>query len=184
MEGTKKLMEEHRIIDGVLNGLETVAARLRSGLPVRPGFFLDCANFIKGFADGCHHQKEEGELFPAMESAGVARQGGPIGVMLAEHEEGRRLTRAMREAAEQLEAGQTQAKDQIVASAESFVSLLRLHIAKEDRVLFPMAEQVLDPARQEEISSAIEQLGREQTRTGAYEEYLALAQSLDKESRQ
>ncbi|MBM3803862.1 MAG: hypothetical protein FJW26_16290 [Acidimicrobiia bacterium] len=111
MEGTKQLMEEHRIIEGVLNGLETAAARLRSGLPVRPGFFVDAADFIKGFADGCHHQKEEGKLFPAMESAGVARQGGPIGVMLAEHDEGRRLTRAMREAAEQPEAGQTQAKD-------------------------------------------------------------------------
>lgn len=184
MEGTKQLMEEHRIIEGVLNGLETAAARLRSGLPVRPGFFVDAADFIKGFADGCHHQKEEGKLFPAMESAGVARQGGPIGVMLAEHDEGRRLTRAMREAAEQLEAGQTQAKDQIVASAESFVTLLRLHIAKEDRILFPMAEQVLNPDRQEAISKAIAQLSREQTSTGAYDRYLALAQALDKESKQ
>jgi len=47
-----------------------------------------------------------------------------------------------------------------------------------------MAEQVLNPDRQEEISKAIAQLSREQTSTGAYDRYLALAQALDKESKQ
>ena len=88
MQATSVLMDEHRIIERMLGDLELASERLASGAPIRPGFFLDAAEFVKGFADGCHHRKEEGVLFPAMELAGVAREGGPIGVMLAEHEEG------------------------------------------------------------------------------------------------
>ncbi len=54
-------MDEHRVIERVLTALEKAAGRLESGL-MRPGFFVDAAEFIKGFADGCHHKKEEGVL--------------------------------------------------------------------------------------------------------------------------
>ena len=95
MEATKILNDEHRVIERVLAVLEKAAGSLEADQGVQADFFLSAAEFIKGFADGCHHRKEEGVLFPAMEAAGVPRQGGPIGVMLAEHEEGRRLTREM-----------------------------------------------------------------------------------------
>lgn len=83
MEATRILMEEHRVIEGVISNMEAGAKRLETGQAVRAEFFIQAAEFIKGFADGCHHRKEEGVLFPAMEAAGVARESGPIGVMLA-----------------------------------------------------------------------------------------------------
>ena len=184
MHATRILMEEHRLIEGVLASLEAAIARLNDGQPVRPGFFVDAADFIRGFADGCHHRKEEDVLFPAMESAGVPRQGGPIQVMLTEHEEGRRLTRSMREAAERLEAGHTQAKDQVVSSADSYVALLRQHIGKEDHVLFPMADEVLDASRQAEVTAAFERIEHEETGADIHERYLAVAQALERETKE
>ena len=103
MEATELLKKEHRIIERVLASLEVAAGRLSAGEPVAPGIFIMAADFIKGFADGCHHKKEEDVLFPAMQGAGIPREGGPIGVMLAEHEQGRRLTGGMRAAAEKLD---------------------------------------------------------------------------------
>jgi hemerythrin-like domain-containing protein len=99
MEATQILMDEHRVIERVLGALEAVAARMSSGASVRAEFFLEAADFIAGFADGCHHRKEEGVLFPALEAAGIPRAGGPVGVMLAEHEEARAITRGLRAAA-------------------------------------------------------------------------------------
>ena len=96
MEATRILMDEHRVIERVLGALEAAAARMSSGASVRVEFFLQTANFIAGFADGCHHRKEEGVLFPALEAAGIPRAGGPVGVMLAEHEEARAITRGLR----------------------------------------------------------------------------------------
>src|SRR5512136_1643014 len=105
MEATNILMEEHRVIERVLSTLEAAAERLGQNQPLRPGFFIDAADFIKGFADGCHHMKEEGVLFKAMTAQGMPVEGGPIAVMLAEHEQGRAFTRAMRQAAQRLQDG-------------------------------------------------------------------------------
>jgi hemerythrin-like domain-containing protein len=33
--------------------------------------------FLTVFVDKCHHGKEEEFLFPALEAAGIAREGGP-----------------------------------------------------------------------------------------------------------
>src|SRR5512139_965640 len=105
MKATDILMEEHRVIERVLNSLEKAALEAQKGEKVSPEFFILAADFIKGFADGCHHKKEEGVLFKEIVNAGVPEQGGPVGVMLADHEQGRVYTRAMRQAAEQWQAG-------------------------------------------------------------------------------
>ena len=54
------LMDEHQQILAVLDTLEEGADRLDSGDKVDPEFFLDAAEFVAGFADRCHHAKEEG----------------------------------------------------------------------------------------------------------------------------
>ena len=55
-------------------------------------------DFLSIFVDKCHHGKEEEFLFPALEAKGVKREGGPIGVMLHEHEQGRGLVAMLRNA--------------------------------------------------------------------------------------
>lgn len=174
-------MEEHRVIERVLDSLETAASQVEAARAVRPGFFLQAADFIKGFADGCHHKKEEGVLFPAMEAAGVPRYGGPIGVMLAEHEDGRRLTAAMRDAAERLERGDATARADLVRSARGYAALLRQHIMKEDNILFPMADRVIQGRRSAEVVEAFGRVEHEETGEGVHQKYLDLAASLERE---
>jgi hemerythrin-like domain-containing protein len=182
MEATRILMEEHRVIERMLASLGLAADRLERAEAIRPGFFVDAADFIKGFADGCHHRKEEGVLFPAMEAAGVANQGGPIGVMLAEHEEGRRLTGAMRAAAEQARAGDPTATPEIVRNARGYTALLQQHIRKEDAVLFPLADRVVQGEKRIEMAEAFERVETEETGEGVHEKYLGLAEALEREA--
>ncbi len=181
MEATDILKSEHRVIERVLAALSLAADRLAQGQPVRPGFFIDASDFIKGFADGCHHRKEEGVLFEAMVAGGMSRLGGPIAVMLADHEQGRSFTRTMRAAAEKLAAGDASARETVVFNARGYVNLLRQHIMKEDHVLFPMAEQVIPPADQAKVTEDFEHVEHEETGAGVHEKYLALAEKLEKE---
>lgn len=181
MEATNILMDEHKVIERVIAALETAASRLGSGQTVRPGFFIDASEFIKGFADGCHHKKEEGVLFPAMEAAGVPRDGGPIGAMLSDHEAGRLFNRNMRAAAERLAAGDQSAGAEIERNALGYARLLRQHIMKENMVLFPMADRVIPVGKQSEVAEAFEHIEHEETGAGVHEKYLALAEALERE---
>ena len=182
MKATEILSSEHRVIERVIAALESVADRLETGQPVRPGFFLEAADFIKGFADGCHHVKEEGVLFPAMTASGLPKQGGPVGVMLMEHEQGRAFTRGMRAAAERLQSGESAATAEVLANARGYAALLRQHIQKEDGVLFPMADQVIPAEQHETIFEGFETVEHKEAGAGVHEKYLALAEKLETEA--
>jgi hemerythrin-like domain-containing protein len=183
MQATDILMHEHGVILRVIGALEIETDRLAAGQDVRPGFFLDAADFIKGFADGCHHKKEEGVLFKAMIAAGLPQQSGPIGVMLAEHEQGRLYTRGMRDAANRLAAGDETARAEVVNNARGYAALLRQHIQKENGILFPMADQVIPFAQQDQVADDFEWVEHEETGEGVHEKYVALAEALEREAR-
>jgi len=181
LQATDILMEEHRIIERVLAALERAATLADRGRPVRPGLFLEAADFIQDFADGSHHHKEEGVLFGAMIEAGVPREGGPIAVMLAEHEQARRYTRAMREAAEHWESGDEEARASATRAARAYAALLRQHIAKEDQILFPLAGQAIPAAQQAKVLSDYSKVEPEDVRNAVRAKYIALAESIEGE---
>ena len=181
MKATQILMEEHRVIERVIASLEKGADRLEQGQAIDPAFFIDASQFIKGFADGCHHRKEEGVLFEALFEAGLPRHGGPVNMMLAEHEQGRAYTRAMRTAAEQWQAGDLSARASVAQAAHGYAALLRQHIAKEDGILFPIADQVIPLSKQDDVTEGFEHVEHEETGEGVHEKYLALAGKLERE---
>jgi hemerythrin-like domain-containing protein len=178
MKATEILMQEHRVIEGVLDALQLAAQSAADGNPVRPLFFIDAADFIRGFADGCHHHKEEGVLFKMMADNGFPTQGGPVGMMLQEHELGRQYTRAMRAAAEKWVQGDESARQASVENALGYVALLHQHILKEDNILFPMADRAIPIDEHPTVLSGFKQVEQEETGEGIHEKYLALAERL------
>jgi hemerythrin-like domain-containing protein len=150
---TDVLREEHRVILRALGVLEAAAARLAGGRPLPEGWWPEIIWWLRAFADKNHHAKEETSLFPAMVKAGVPSTGGPIDVMLEEHRRGRTLVRAM-------EAGEPAAR----AAAREYVALLREHIEKENGVLFPLADAVLDEAAQRALQREFDTVEAEQGR--------------------
>jgi hemerythrin-like domain-containing protein len=182
MKATEELMSEHRVIERVIAALKTAADKAEKGQAIQPAFFIQAAEFIKGFADGCHHAKEEGVLFPAMLAAGLPTQGGPVQAMLADHEQGRKFTRTMRAAAEAWQKGDESARAHVVENARGYAALLRQHILKEDSVLFPMANRVIPSASHEKLAEDFERVEHEETGAGVHEKYLALAEKLEKEA--
>ena len=175
MTPTDELKHEHQIILIALDGVEREMQRVQGGGPVpeeRVGQMID---FIQNFADRCHHAKEENLLFTRMQERGLPVNGGPIGAMLQEHDEGRRLVRAAAQALPSAGAGDAAATSALASNLLAYVRLLRLHIDKEDNVLYPMADQILTAADQTELAAAFERVEAEEMGEGTHERYHQLA---------
>jgi len=162
----------------MLSILERVCQKLEAGESVDPQHLEQAVAFIKGFADRWHHGKEEDLLFPAMEEAGISGEGGPIGVMLVEHVEGRNYVKGMSEAIERYGAGDRQAWSEFVTNGRNYIALLQQHIFKEDNILYPMADMRLTEKRQEELSEQFEVVEREKLGIAKREELLGLLEHL------
>jgi hemerythrin-like domain-containing protein len=170
MQATQVLVHEHDVIRQALAVLEAVTRKIVAGEPVPPEELDGLLEFFSAFADGCHHAKEEGILFPALEASGIPREGGPIGVLLGEHVVGRSLVRAMRGEVPSL-GDSAEARDHFAGAAREYVALLEQHIAKENEVLFRLAEQTLSAEQDREITQAFDRHEREEMGPGVHERF-------------
>jgi hemerythrin-like domain-containing protein len=146
MEATDILIREHDLILRGLRVLERMARAANAGTDIPADDARLMIEFIRKFADGRHHAKEEGVLFPAMQAAGIPGQGGPIGMMLMEHDQGRTAVRLMDEAVSAFGSDQA-ALEAFARAAFDYTTLLSNHIYKENNVLFRMADQVIPTAQ-------------------------------------
>lgn len=179
-DATEQLMHEHRAIEKVIGLLEKAADRIEAGQRVDPAILDRSVDFIRNFADKCHHAKEEGALFPAMVQRGVPKEMGPIGVMLADHDQGRSFARGIATALPGYKAGDAAAGNSLVMSLRGYGELLKGHILKEDHVLYPMSDQVLSDADKANLFEEFERIEREVTGPGEHEKHLALIGELER----
>ncbi len=178
MDAIETLMSEHRMIERVLDALVGFSDEVRRKGTTEKEELSRFVRFARGFADECHHGKEEGVLFQAMVEHGFPRDGGPIAVMLHEHDEGRSMIRVLAEHAEQAEPWSDADRQEIASVGFGYAHLLRLHIQKEDGVLYPMAEQHLPPDALARVGEDCETFEAERTGAGEHERLHALAEAL------
>ncbi|GBD86141.1 hemerythrin HHE cation binding domain protein [bacterium BMS3Abin03] len=151
MTPTELLKQEHRSIEEMLQVMEAVCKKLESGEQVSTDDLNNIVEFIKVFADKAHHGKEEDLLFVAMVDAGIPKEGGPVGMMLMEHDMGRNFVKGMGEAIQEYSSGNKEAATKIIENARNYASLLSNHIYKEDNILYPMADMHLSEDKQNEL---------------------------------
>jgi hemerythrin-like domain-containing protein len=178
MDAIELLMNEHRTIERVIDGLVGFVDEVQRTAASDQAELTRFVTFVREFADACHHGKEEDILFAAMVEHGFPRDGGPIAVMLHEHDQGRGLIRILRERAEQTTPWSDADRQEIAAAANGYADLLRAHIHKEDAILYPMAEQHLPPEALEAVGAACERYEEEGERAGKHAALHALADEL------
>jgi hemerythrin-like domain-containing protein len=175
-KASQDLMHEHKAILLILNVLEKICSLLKINEKANYQDIEQIIDFIKVFADKCHHGKEEGFLFPALEEAGIKKQNGPIGVMLIEHEKGRELVRLMQDSI----SDNSIQIDKFIESSTSYINLLRNHIEKENSILFPMGDARLSEAKQNELLKNFETFEDEVIGKGKHHELHLMPEKFEK----
>ena len=114
-----------------------------------------------------------------MEEHGIPNEGGPIGMMLMEHEEGRSYVRAMFAAVALIEAKDQAARESLLTNARAYLRLLREHIQKEDQILFRIADDVIPAEEHKQLLRTFEEHEARELGTGIHDKYLLIVQALE-----
>jgi len=175
---TEILRHEHDAVVRMLGFVDDLADQLERGQRVSPDVLDKVLEFFRVFVDQCHHSKEEGLLFPLLEAKGLPRAGGPLGVMLSEHEEGRKWIKEMAQVAEDYRLIVEGSGCRWASAARAYAELLRAHVDKENNVLFVMAERILTPDEQASLLEGFEKLEVEKIGAGRHEQIHAIMAEL------
>ncbi|MFL5262317.1 MAG: hemerythrin domain-containing protein [Anaeromyxobacteraceae bacterium] len=178
MDAIETLMNDHRLIERAIDALVSFADEVRRKSTDDKAELGRFVTFIREFADAHHHAKEEDVLFAAMIEAGFPRQGGPVAVMLFEHDQGRAFVGQLADLAAQLAPWSADDRQRVAQAAQGYATLLRAHIHKEDAILYPMAEQRLAPEALARVSEACGALETARAASGDLDRLHALAAEL------
>ena len=180
MTPTEVLKHEHQIVLAVLEGAEREAQNIQATGAVDGEKVAKIVEFLRIFVDKCHHAKEERKLFPKLQERGMPGNTGPIAVMLHEHALGRAAVAAIADALDSFTGGDADAAPLLAAHLLDYVRLLREHIAKENDILFVMAERMLTPEDREGLDKAFAAIEAEEIGAGVHEQYHQFAHELMK----
>ena len=150
---TDLLKKDHETTERVLDAIGRVFEA--PGNPP-PAVVADAVEYFTGYVDECHNKKEENHLFPLIERRGVPRDGGPLGVMLQEHEESRRLLATFASLGRAYAGGDDTAAGELRAVFGAYAVLLKGHYWKENDILYPMAIRVMNAADATSVIAGIE----------------------------
>ncbi|WHZ04651.1 hemerythrin domain-containing protein [Neobacillus sp. YX16] len=155
-KGLNQLKSEHPPLLAQLEGLFKLTKQIEEDSTSENTFeeLINKVNEFKAALDP-HSEREEGVLFPMM-GVYIGTASGPIAVMEYEHDQAKAKIHEFLE-----KAACTQTDEEKKKSAELVKNayyILTEHFAKEENVLFPMAEHMLSDDEKEELYQKIQEI--------------------------
>jgi len=131
------LMIEHRLIERIIRLLKKELEQVGKLKKADPVFIEIAVDFMRSYADRCHHGKEEDILFRDLAKKGLSQEHRTImEELLDEHVRARKATANLLEAKGRYSNGDTAAIRDIVDALTWLVNFYPIHIEKEDRQFF------------------------------------------------
>ena len=131
------LIAEHRLTERMIAVMRWRVADMESIGTADIGFIDGAVEFMRTYADRCHHGKEEVILFRELARKPLsAEHRRVLDELLAEHVFARTTTGRLVEARNHYAAGERSAFDDITACLHMFVEFYPKHIAKEEQGFF------------------------------------------------
>jgi len=137
------LVAEHEMIERAMAALKSNLEKIDEAVKA-PLQMQRAIDFLLEFGDKMHNTKEERFLFPLMGQKGLPVEGGPLGVMLMEHDAERKLLGRMIAELPNLAEATAAARQKFAAEGFEYLTIRAEHIWKENDVLYPMGRKVIN----------------------------------------
>jgi hemerythrin-like domain-containing protein len=176
------LVTEHDVIKRMLAIIDSICDKYESEneFIATPEHLRQIVDFIRNYADGLHHAKEEDILFKVMEEAGISLDDEPVGPFMTDHTMGRFFTGGMSGAVDAMENDDASAEEDFVISARAYTALLTRHIHCEDDMLFELAEKRLSEEQMNRVKEDFDLIENNEECLRDKKKYLMIVTDLER----
>jgi hemerythrin-like domain-containing protein len=183
MQPIGPLMIEHRLIERLLNLMAREFKRIKDNSEVDPEFafvdpgFIDTAvDFIRTYADRCHHGKEEDLLFAALAAKDLSPEHRQtMEELTQEHGWAREATASLIQAKEAYLLEKPGALDDLMEQLGKLIDFYPRHIDKEDRHFFIPCMGYFSQAEQADLLARMHEFDRQLI----HEKYRGVVESME-----
>jgi DUF438 domain-containing protein len=175
------LVSEHEMIERAMavlkSNLEKIDKAVKTPLQMQRAI-----DFLLEFGDKMHNTKEEKFLFPLMGRKGLPVEGGPIGVMLMEHEAERKLLQKMMAVLPDLDEATAAGRQKFAAEGFEYLKIRAEHIWKENDVLYAMGRKVISEEENDVLLQQFKTLDQQAYGPRARDHYEQMLVEVEKDS--
>ncbi len=159
MQPIGPLMIEHRLIERLIALMGRELTRIKDNVAIEPEFafvdpvFIDTAvDFMRTYADRCHHGKEEDILFAALAQKDLSPEHRQtMAELLEDHSWARQTTASLVEAKNDYLLEKAGALADLLLHLEELVMFYPRHIEKEDKTFFIPCMEYFSEAEKAEM---------------------------------
>lgn len=171
------LMAEHRVIERLLAVLETQLQTIAETRTVDPDVIDTAVDFIRTYADRCHHGKEEDILFRRLADKPLDDVlAAAMAALVEDHAHARSMTRSLVEANARYRSGDAAALNEIESCVRALVEFYPVHIEKEDRHFFKPCLEFFTDAEKDKMLVDFEEFDR----ALIHEKYRSIVENLER----
>ena len=173
------LMAEHRVIERMLAVMAKELDSAQQSGRIDPGLIDTATDFIRTYADRCHHGKEEEIMFRRLEDKCLDAELALVMASLVEdHVRGRQMTHRLVEANDRYRAGDESLLSAIESSVRELIEFYPAHIEKEDHHFFKPCLAYFSEAEQRQMLADFDEFDR----TLIHEKYRGIVEDLERAS--
>lgn len=131
------LMIEHRLIERMVKLMAGELPKMEEKRGVNIGFVSEAIDFIRTYADRCHHGKEEDILFRDLAAKPLSAEHKKVmNELVEEHISARKIVSRLADAKERYARTQKDGFQEIKTCLTELVEFYPAHIEKEDKHFF------------------------------------------------
>ena len=161
MQPIGPLMIEHRLIERCVRQLVALVETIDREQRLDPARAEACIEFIRVYADGCHHGKEEDILFRELARKPLpAALSAMMEELLDDHVHGRQVTGRLAEAVRRYAGGSQDALGDARRELAELAAFYPRHIEKEDRQFFKPCMTYLSPEERDAMLAEFQEFDR------------------------
>jgi hemerythrin-like domain-containing protein len=183
MQPIGPLMIEHRLIERLLHLMQHELQRIKDNIAVDPEFafvdpvFIDTAvDFIRTYADRCHHGKEEDILFKALAAKELSPEHRQVlDELIQEHAWAREATTHLVRGKEDYLREKPGALNDLMLHLGELVGFYPRHIEKEDKHFFIPCMAYFSDAEQADLLARMHEFDRQLI----HEKYRGVVESIE-----